>query len=267
MSHYYDKDCNPCHFTKGANGKMRDSTLRDARKHGWYPSVTGILDTIAKPGLVNWMINQAVLAALTLPRIDDESDDALIARIRKDGKEEGLRAAERGTEIHDAIEKIWLGISSGFYPSGLYREIAEEAVNEIVIYCGGDIKHGDLIPEQTVVGDGYGGKVDLHNDDFCIDYKTKIITDEQWGKYEAGKDPKIAYPEMAMQLAAYTMALGRTFGKTSLSRRLINVFVDRNIAGRVIIHEWKPEEAEKAWKQFQLLVQYWRLSKNYFPGE
>jgi len=256
MGHWYSKDGSPQHFITGANGKQRDSTLRDARKHGWYPSVTGILNTIAKPGLVNWMINQSVLAALTIPRIDDEPDDALIARIRKDGAEEGKRAAERGKEIHDDIEKLYLEESDASFVDGdLYllkhSEIAVEAWKAISKYCGTN----DFTPEKTVVGDGYGGKVDLHNDDFVIDYKTKIITDEQWDKYQNGKDPRMAYPEMCMQISAYDKALG---GKP---RRLVNVFVDRNIAGRVIINEWEVNMYDR----FQLLVKYWQLTKNYFP--
>ena len=279
MGHWYSKDGSPQHFITGANGKQRDSTLRDARKHGWYPSVTGILDTIAKPGLVNWMINQSVLAALTIPRIDDEPDDALIARIRKDGAEEGKRAAERGIEIHDDIEKLYLEESDASFVDGdLYllkhSEIAVEAWKAISKYCGTN----DFTPEKTVVGDGYGGKVDLHNDDFVIDYKTKIITDEQWEKYQIylssmgkKKPPKLAYDEHCMQLAAYKEALpmvktsiGSLPGLTNM-RRLVNVFVDRNIAGRVIIHEWTGEEAILAWQKFDLLVKYWQLTKNYYP--
>ena len=265
MGHWYSKDAKPQHFTNG-----RDSTLRDARKHGWYPSVTGILDTIAKPGLVNWMINQSVMAALTLPRIDGETDDQLIARIRRDGKEEGQKAAERGTEIHDDIERIWNNVEAL-----KHEDIARAAVHEILGYtCADD----DLIPEQIVVGEGYGGKVDLYNDDFVIDYKTKVITDDQWEKYQIylssmgkKKPPKLAYDEHCMQLAAYKEALpmvktsiGSLPGLTNM-RRLVNVFVDRNIAGRVIIHEWTGEEAILAWQKFGLLVKYWQLTKNYYP--
>src|SRR5436190_23373532 len=46
------------------------STLRDARKLGLLPSVTNILGVITKPELTAWLQEQAVLAALTLPRLE-----------------------------------------------------------------------------------------------------------------------------------------------------------------------------------------------------
>jgi hypothetical protein len=69
---------------------------------------------------------------------------------------------------------------------------------------------------------------------------------------------------MAMQLAAYNWALGMG-PRRDYSRRCINVFIDRTKPGKVVIHEWTPEEIEKAWEQFQLLVKFWQLSKNYQP--
>jgi len=49
-------------------GEPRPTTLRDARKLGLLPSVTNILNVIAKPELTAWLQEQAVMAALTLPR-------------------------------------------------------------------------------------------------------------------------------------------------------------------------------------------------------
>ena len=132
-----------------------------------------------------------------------------------------------------------------------YGDIATAAVEAIEKYTGGQ----DFTTEAICVGDGYAGMVDLHNDEFCIDYKTKNIKDSDWDKYQKGTNPAFAYPEHCMQLSAYDKALG---GK---GRRLINVFVDRNIAGRVVIYEWK----ENMYDRFELLVKYWQLSKNYFP--
>ena len=55
--HWYDREGKPQHFVPSKNGKLRASTLRDARKHGWMPSVTSVLDIMAKPGLDQWKIN------------------------------------------------------------------------------------------------------------------------------------------------------------------------------------------------------------------
>jgi len=234
------------HWVTGANGNQRDTTLRDARKLNLFPSVTGILDLIAKPALTNWLIDQNILAALTIPRVDGESDEKLCRRIKHDGREEGKAAAQVGTDIHDAIERVWCGVDAV-----VYREIALEAVVAIRDYTQDDVWN----TETSVVGDGYGGKVDLHNEHYCIDYKTKNITDEVWEKSLTDKPPKLAYDEHCMQLSAYDKALG------GWGRKLVNVFVDRTIPGRVIIHEWDVNMYDR----FELLVKFWQLSKGYSP--
>jgi len=234
------------HWVTGANGNQRDTTLRDARKLNLFPSVTGILDLIAKPALTNWLIDQNILAALTIPRVDGESDEKLCRRIKHDGREEGKAAAQVGTDIHDAIEAIWKGNRTQ-----RYADIAGEAVEAIIEYTQDDVWN----TETSVVGDGYGGKVDLHNEHYCIDYKTKNITDEVWEKSLTDKPPKLAYDEHCMQLSAYDKALG------GWGRKLVNVFVDRTIPGRVIIHEWDVNMYDR----FELLVKFWQLSKGYSP--
>lgn len=253
MGHWYDKDGNPQHFTNG-----RASTLKDARKNNWFPSVTEIINTLDKPALTNWKIRQAVEAAQELPYQENEGSGSYYARITKQAFSDSTEARDKGSEIHKAIETWWKrdGITAR---AGIWL-IACAAGDAIEEYCG-KIKFRS---EQTVVGNGYGGMIDLNNDKFCIDYKTKDIKDEDWDKYQIWlnssstkyKPPKLAYPEHCMQLSAYDKALGGE------PRRLVNVFIDRNIEGRVIIHEWD----ENMFDRFELLVKYWQLSKNYFPA-
>ena len=284
MGHWYTKDAKACHWVEGKNGKMRDTTLRDARTKSLLPSVTEIINTLDKPALVNWKIKQVLLAALTLPHEDGEGADSYYyTRVMKDAFTESNNARDRGLVIHDCIELIWNFDDTGHVFNDIVS-IADKACTAISEYC----ETASFITEQIVIGNGYGGKVDLHNDEFVIDYKTKEISDADWDKYQKyledldssdpkkkSSPPKLAYPEMCMQLAAYDAALGNlwkttTIGKDKVSysfRRLINVFVDRNIPGRVIIHEWSNEEAVLAFEKFELLVKYWQLSKDYFPNE
>src|SRR6185369_4131065 len=89
------------HWYKAPSGEPfysigdRGVTLRDARKIGAVPSVTTVLQVIDKPALTNWLIEQAVLGALTLPKIDGEADAAYIARIKVDGRAGAKAAAKR----------------------------------------------------------------------------------------------------------------------------------------------------------------------------
>ena len=66
----------PLHTVLSAKGEPRPTTLRDARKLGLLPSVTNILSILSKPELTSWLQEQAVMAALTLPRIAGETEDA-----------------------------------------------------------------------------------------------------------------------------------------------------------------------------------------------
>jgi hypothetical protein len=262
MGHWYDTTGKPCHWIEGANGKQRDTTLRDARKLNLYPSVTTILGTIDKPALNRWKETQILLAAMTLPAIENEPVDKFSKRVMNDAFKESTEARDRGSEIHNAIESLVLHRVSGKPLPSMETDIfdiAAVAWAEICKFCETE----SFIAEATVAGDGYGGMVDLHNDDFLIDYKTKDIK---------SLTTRMAYPEQAMQLAAYDRAL---FASAPIPtrppyykpRRCINVFIDRTEPGKVIIHEWKPEEIELAWKKFKLLVQYWQLDKNYHPEQ
>ena len=58
--HWYDKTGEAAYTVVGSNGKERNTNLKDARKHGYVPSVTTILGVAAKPPLENWKINQAL---------------------------------------------------------------------------------------------------------------------------------------------------------------------------------------------------------------
>ena len=260
MGHWYTKEGEPQHFIIGANGKERGTTLRDARKLDLVPSVTGIIDVLDKPGLNNWFQNKILYACLTVPRPEGISDNEFIKIVRQDASQEAEEAKLRGNVIHNCIEDMWnekTGEEMDYEPDVM--AIASSAIADICNYCG----ESDFIPEKTVAGDGYGGAIDLHNDRFLIDWKTKDIDDVS---------KKMAYPNHAMQLAAYDVALGfdtdsqrpaSWFGQADGGRRCINVFIDRTEPGKVVIHEWEPEEIALAWQKFQLLLRYWQLDKGY----
>src|SRR6185437_12337702 len=91
--HWYDRDGKPMYQIRSAKGEMRPVTLRDARKYGWVPGFSGVAAMEHKPQLERWKIDQALMAAITLPRLPDESDDAFISRAREDSGEQARKAA------------------------------------------------------------------------------------------------------------------------------------------------------------------------------
>ena len=61
-NHWYTRDGVPRYTVMGKNGKERNTTLRDARTENLIPSVTTILNVMAKPALIQWLQKQVLLA-------------------------------------------------------------------------------------------------------------------------------------------------------------------------------------------------------------
>lgn len=254
--HWYTRDGQPCYEIKGANGAMRAATLRDARKLGLLPGVTTILNEAAKPQLERWKVRQGILAALTLPREDGESLDAFAERAMRDSEEQAKAAADRGTAIHDAVERHYRGLVVA--PD--MRPFVDGIVGAI------NDKFGELVewtPEATFGSDllGYGGKVDLHAGTIngcgiVVDLKGKDGVAEA---VAAGKP--LAYDEHAMQLAAYANGLG-------LPRATVaNVFFDRQKPGiaNVYVHVWDGRTVDDMLPRFACLLEHWQLRTGYRP--
>jgi hypothetical protein len=249
--HWYTVQGAPCYTIKGTNGAQRNTTLKDARKLGLLPSVTGILNLAAKPALINWMIDQAILSALTLPKHEDESDESYLKRIKEDSKQQGLQAAERGTQIHNAVEDWFMG-----------RTVAVE----FIPFVDGVVKklfdlYGDQewVPEEAFGHAlGFGGRVDLHVKpckDFpyglVVDIKTKEFTDPTTVKN---------FDEHLWQLAAYRIGLNIPDAIAA------NIFVSRTNPGLVHVCPWELQELDKGWDCFTALLEFWQIKNNYRPG-
>lgn len=241
-THWYDQTGNPCYTIIGANGKERNTTLRDARKFGYVPSVTTVMGVMAKPGLERWKIDQALMAALTLPRIEGESLDDFKKRAAEDAKQHAIQAADLGTSVHASLESYFTG---GPYLAEHkpFVEAASRVIDET-------FPNTNWHPEKSFCSPlGYGGKVDLHSSNVVIDFKTK----------EFGPDDKIkAYDEQIMQLDAYRHGLG--YPKALMANLFISVSHPGEV--RLIVH---PEG--RHYEMFCHLLNFWKLSKGYDPME
>jgi hypothetical protein len=104
-SHWYLPDGRPFYEVAKRDGTgNRPATLADARKVWALPSVTNVLGVLAKPGLDAWRLEQGILAALTLPRLQNEPLDAFARRVVLDMGEHVEKAADFGSAIHAACE-------------------------------------------------------------------------------------------------------------------------------------------------------------------
>ncbi len=240
--HWYAKDGTPVYEVPRAKGDgIRPTTLADARKLDLLPSVTLILGCAAKPGLDVWKLRQMFEVAYTTPRLDGESDDDFYGRVVLESKEKARLSAEKGTGLHAAIENYIWGITNPTWDKHCEKII--DALNQYGI----DLFKGK--PEHSFASPlGYGGKIDWHNDEIVLDFKTK--------KDLSAK--RLAYDENCWQLAAYAVGV---YGRYT-HQRAINVFIGIDDC-EVRIHEWSPEDAKRGWNAFECLLKFWQI-KNQF---
>ena len=245
--HWYTRNGEPMYQIEGANGKIRNTTLRDARKHDLVPSVTTILGVAAKPGLEKWKMQQVLLAALTLPKRDGESETDYLDRILDDSKEQAKAAADVGTQIHAAIQQHYED-----KPKYQFAEYVAGCDREIYRFFG---DHKWVCERAFAHELGYGGKVDMFTES-PEDSKVGIILDVKTKEF-FDPDKVDAYDEHLMQLAAYRVGLGMT------RARCANVFVSRGIPGMTKIIEWSPDDLERGWSMFARLLEFWQLKNKY----
>jgi hypothetical protein len=241
--HWYGRDGSPQYTVTAKNGNPRATTLADARKRSMVPSVTTIIKSAASPGLEAWKLNQMLLAALTLPRIDNEPEEEFVQRIVKDSKEHAKMAAERGSAVHSAIESMYSGVMHSEYAehqAGCYRAI--------------ELEYGitEFQPEKAFAHElGFGGKVDLFSREgngVVLDVKSKEFSDPT--KVQG-------FDEHMMQLAAYRMGLDLP------DARCANVFVSVTVPGLVVVKEWSQEDLARGWLMFHSLLKYWQAKNQH----
>lgn len=245
-AHWYTREGEPFHTVIGANGKERDTNLRDARKLNLLPSVTSILKVLAKPGLESWKTEQAVLSVMTAPRIPGEDDGTFVRRVLRDERQqdqEAASAAATGAILHEEIAdgiRQRKPVSTATEPvydalRPYLKDRAESHIEEIVV------NHGL----------GYAGRCDYYEvrEDgslLVVDFKTtKNI-------------PEKPYLEHGLQLTAYMLAVNHfVFGT------LLGVYVSTTEQGLVKVHEW-PISNDLV-DGVRAVACLWKLVNNYDP--
>lgn len=227
---------------KGTSGPP---DLRHARKLGLVPGVTTITSCAAAWGLEKWKREQVLMAALTLPRAEGETDAAFITRVTADAETQAANARDAGTAIHAAIQQFYTDCELPADPvMAAHVRGAAEVVDNI-------FGSGIWIPEMCVSHPtGYATKIDLHRPGVILDFKTKDFGPDDTSRLEA-------YDEHAMQLAAGTVAAGKE------SPRAAIVYVSRSHPGLSWPVGVSIDELTRGWAMFQSLLAYWKLKNRY----
>jgi hypothetical protein len=236
--HFYRQDGTPAYTYINKKGEEKPTTLREARKETPHlvPGTTTITGLSPKPGLRNWIIDQTILSCLTLPKIEGESEVDYIKRIKDDSKAQSLKAAETGTRIHAYIQQGFCGESLD--EDGMrYYTSAQKCLLEAV----GTIKWQI---ESSFATDKYGGKCDLHSEDYVIDFKSTekdLANIQTWDEHD-------------LQLAAYREGLKIPQAKCAI------LYISVKTAESKLI--WIPEDKlQRGWLKFTHLLNYWYSDK------
>jgi hypothetical protein len=245
--HWYKDDGTPCYEVMAkATGLPRPTTLRDARKLGLYVAVSTIAKMRPAYELTDWKVRQAAKLADANPREDGEELEDYGHRILRLHNDEGRKIMDLGSAIHGCIEKHLVGEQ---YDMQAYGECVRAALADFDRWAGLD---GNKPEKSFAHHYGYGGKCDLHKPGFVCDFKTKDFGEGQFPG---------AYGNHAMQLSAYREGLGMP------SARCAIIFVSTTSKGLTHLVEVAEEELAKGWKQFCLLLKYWKIEKGYYPGK
>ena len=263
-THWYTRNGEPFYEieNKSKPGEMRSPTVRDARKLGLVPSVTGICDMVAKHGLQDWKYDQYINAAV---QVTEERREAGAAVTDTEGKilksvydiivERGqfiaAAAANLGGRVHDGILDCWLKDQT--IPQDL--EI-ESYIMTYIKWHGENVGLFHFAERPFAVANKYGGRVDMA---FSSTGDGLVIADLKTRKTKEGK--KIpTYITDGYQLEAYCKGVYPHKRKI----KLWNIIISTTEPGRIEVVDWTPRRSE-LWRGFKACYELWVQEHNYDP--
>lgn len=249
MGHWYDKKGRPRHKTIGLNGFPRDTTLRDAKKFGYVPSVTEIIKLRAPSYHLDRYKENQIIDAAWQQIGKDQTYCQFKQEVLAKSVEHRDEAAKKGSIIHDELEKRLKGEDGDKKHDPVCLPVLE--------FLKTEFPDSEFIAEQSFYSNfGFGGTCDLHckKTDVIIDYKTKAKDCVQGLQM---------YDSHEMQLAAYAAGLFTNCTKMSGSPpdRYILYISTETKANFKLIKSDRFAGFYKYWNMFHCLLELWKLEK------
>jgi len=266
--HWWHRDRYLVEQVAGANGKPIKPDLRHARKLDLAPGITSVMGMAAKPHLVKWQCEQAVLAtarffaaSASLPILEPDGSVALqpevVAHCLADSQEQVRKDADIGTALHAAIERR---LKHGEVDPD-YKETVDAAVRVLHNAFGNVRWRSETVAVSRY---GFGTKVDLWH----LNLDRLVVLDIK-SKDGPTADRKL-YDEHPEQLAAGGLAL-RHSGlamDTPTPRgadRAAVLFVSRTIPGDVTLKSCDDDALADGLGRFLPLLLFWQRKRKYRP--
>ena len=264
-SHWYTRDGKAAHTQptkKGADKPFRPTNIRDAREFKLLPSVSAYTKMLAAPGLEFYKMIKVAEACYNNPPHPREKMNEYVQSMLGKSKEDGMDAADLGTQVHAAIEALLKGNEYEDYEvevahghSCLISKLVEPAFAKIE-ELGLTIESAEVVLVNNA--EGYAGTTDVKH----RSAKGKGILDWKSKRTKEGEDviPNETHP---MQIAAYYVA---AFNDSEFTDALcMNVYISTTEPGRVDVVKYDRETLVEAYKDFLCLTRLYRSQNNYDP--
>lgn len=256
--HWYTTSGHPCHTVPNlSKGGERNTTVKDARKLGLYPSVTSISKVIANPAVERWKQAEILKSVIANPRGEREDEEFYKSRIRKLAQTKMVDARAFGSQVHEAIDEL---NKTGFC-CDRHSEVKDWIMEYVWWKEESELRF--LKTEFTAINPrlGYAGQVDGLG---VIRGKTNILLDYKTQSYDPDKGPSY-YESWPIQLAAYLNADWE--GKPSKIHQVWSVVICSQKPVPPVVRVWTKAELASAWKQFKAANVLWQIANNYNPAK
>ena len=240
------------YYSPTTGALVADATATDAKREGYYPSITTLKYELAEP----WNLRQSRerLIAKTAALTDDPGEFADEVswqdEMRTDAVAEWRKAAQRGTDMHALI--------SGYLRDGIMTDLPPVELLGVLRSITNTISEGVVFCHEY----GFAGTSDCfamyNGQPTILDFKTQGVNER----------PNY-YAEWRMQLAGYFMGL-REQGHPAFMERCMSVVINTNSLARcwrdpdhpgVFTKTYAPAKIAQAMNKIKLAAAMWYVNR------